>query len=147
MRIVAGVGLAVVIAAGALASEKSVKKQDLPAAVQKAMEEATKGATVKGYAKETENGKVSYEVETKVAGRARDVSFDKEGKLLVVEEEVALDSIPPAARAGIEKAAGGGRVGLVEKVTEDGAVKYEAHVSRGAKKSEVVVKPDGTPAK
>ena len=147
MRIVAGVGIAVLIAAAALASEKAVKKQDLPAAVQKATEAETKGAEIKGYAKETENGKVSYEVETKVAGRARDVSFDPAGKLLVVEEEVALDSIPEAARAGIEKAAAGGRVGLVEKVTEDGAVKYEAHVRRGARKSEIVVKPDGSLAK
>ena len=147
MRIVAGVAIAVVVAAAAVASEKSVKKQDLPAAVQKAMEAETKGATIKGYAKETENGKVSYEVETVAAGRARDVSFDPAGKLLVVEEEVALDSIPAAARAGIEKAAGAGHVGLVEKVTEEGAVKYEAHVRRGAKKSEVVVNPDGTPAK
>ena len=147
MRIVAGIGMAVVIAATAVASEKSVHKQDLPKAVQTAMEAETKGATIKGYAKETENGKVSYEVETLVAGRARDVSFDGAGKLLVVEEEVALDSIPAAARTAIEKAAGGGHVGLVEKVTEQGAVTYEAHVSRGAKKSEVVVKPDGTPAK
>ena len=129
MRIIAGIGVVVLIASAAVASEKSVKKQDLPKAVQTAMEAETKGATIKGYAKETENGKVSYEVETLVAGKARDVSF------------------PTAARQGIEKAAGGGHVGLVEKVTEGGAVTYEAHVSRGAKKSEVVVKPDGAPAR
>jgi hypothetical protein len=132
------------IAASVVASEKAIRKQDLPPAVQKAVEAATTGAEIKGYAKETENGKVTYEVETRVAGRARDVSFDPDGTLAVVEEEVALASIPAAAKAGIEKGAAGGHIGLVEKVTERGAVKYEAHVSHGARKSEVVVTPDGS---
>ncbi len=129
------------------AGEKAVKLQDLPPAVQKAMQEHTKGAVVKGYAQETEDGKVFYEVETKVDGHGRDLSFDPAGNLVVVEEEVALDSVPAAAKAAIVRAAGSGKVGMVEKVTKGSEVTYEAHVTTGGKKSEVLVKPDGSPAK
>jgi uncharacterized membrane protein YkoI len=141
-------GLAVLsVATFAMAAEKAVKLQDLPPAVQKAMQEQTKGAEVKGYAQETEKGKVFYEVETKVAGRGRDLSFDPTGKLVVVEEEVPLDEVPAAAKAAIAKAAGSGKVGMVEKVTEGDSITYEAHVTKAGKKSEVLVKPDGSPAK
>jgi hypothetical protein len=147
MRVIRNLGVLCLAAAVAAAGEKAVKLRDLPPAVQKAMEQETKGAVVKGYAQETEDGKVFYEVETKRDGVARDVTFDTSGTVVAVEEEVALASIPAAARAAIEKGAAGGKIGIVEKVTEGGRVKYEAHVSRGLKKSEVVVKEDGSPAK
>jgi uncharacterized membrane protein YkoI len=146
MRVIASVAALSIAAAGVSAAERAVKLRDVPAAVQKAMQEETKGAVVKGYARETEKGKVLYEVETRREGRARDVIFDPNGNVVTVEEEVALASIPAAARTAIDKAAAGGRVGMVEKVTEGSAVKYEAHIAKGAKKTEVVVMADGSPA-
>ena len=147
MRVLASLAVFCLAAAVAAAGEKPMKLRDLPPAVQKAMEQETKGAVVKGYAQETEDGKVFYEVETKRDGVARDVTFDPSGALVAVEEEVTLASIPAAARAAIEKGAAGGKIGIVEKVTEGGQVKYEAHVTKGLKKSEIVVKEDGSPAK
>ena len=142
--------VSVVLSAAAVlatAGEKAVKLEDLPPAVQKAMKEHTKGALVKGYAEESEDGKVFYEVETTVEGHGRDLSFDSSGQLVEMEEEVALDRVPAGAKAAILKAAGSGRVGKVEKVTKGADITYEAHVTIGGKKSEVVVKPDGTPTK
>jgi uncharacterized membrane protein YkoI len=147
MRVLATVVVMSCAAAAASAADKPMKLRDLPPAVQTAMQQETKGAVVKGYAQETEDGKVFYEVETTRDGRARDILFDPSGALVSVEEEVTLESIPAAARAAIEKAAAGGKIGMVEKVTEGGEVKYEAHVTKGTKKSEVVVKADGSPAK
>lgn len=147
MRVVASLAVSWLAAAAAAAGEKPVKLRDLPPAVQKAVEEETRGAVVKGYAQETEHGKVFYEVETKRDGVARDVTFDPSGALVSIEEEVTLASLPAAARAAIEKGAAGGKVGIVEKVTERGEVTYEAHISKGLKKSEIVVKEDGSPAK
>ena len=147
MRVLASLVVLSFAAVAATAADKPVKLKDLPPAVQKAMQQETKGAVVKGYAQETEDGKVFYEVETKREGRARDILFDPSGALVSVEEEVTLESIPAAARAAIEKAAAGGRIGMVEKVTEGSEVKYEAHVTKGAKKSEVVVKADGSQKK
>src|ERR1700704_2501675 len=120
MRVLASLAVLCLAAGVAAAGGNAMKSRDLPPAVQKAMEQETKGAVVKGYAQETEDGKVFYEVETKRDGVARDVTFDSSGALVAGEEEVTLASIPAAARAAIEKGAAGGKIGIVEKVTEGG---------------------------
>ena len=130
------------IAAGH-ASEKAVAMKDLPAAVQRTVQEQSKGATIRGLSKEVEDGKTVYEVQMKVNGHGKDVSMDASGVVLEVEEEVALDSIPGAARAAIKKAAGSGQITKVETVTEGNQLAYEAHVRKDGKRSEVKVSGDG----
>lgn len=128
-------------------SEKKVKMEQLPAAVQKTVKEQSKGATIRGFSKEVEKGKTFYEAELTVNGHAKDMLIDENGTVVEVEEEVALDSIPAAAKAAIQKGAGTGKILKVESITKGGAlVAYEAQIQKGAKKSEVRVKPDGTPA-
>jgi hypothetical protein len=97
------------------AAEKGVQMKDLPPVVQKAVQEQSAGATIKGFAKETENGATTYEAEMIVNGHGKDVSFDPSGKVVAVEEEVALDSMPAQVRAAIEKATEGGRIKKVER--------------------------------
>jgi uncharacterized membrane protein YkoI len=131
-------------AAGAPGQEKHVKRSDLPGAVQKTADEQSQGATVRGYTKETEEGKVEYEVEMIVNGHTKDVSIDPTGKLLEVEEQVALEALRAAVRDGLEKKAGNGKITKVESITKHGTlVAYEAKVLTGGKKSEVQVGPDG----
>lgn len=136
---IASVSLAV-----AFAGETAVKMKDLPPAVQKAVEEQTKGAQIKGLSKEVEKGKTMYEAETTVNGKSRDLLFDSTGALVSVEEVVAIDTIPAAAKAAIEKLAAGGKIKSVESVTKGQAVTYEAVIAKGLKKSEVVVGADGS---
>ena len=133
-----GFGLAL-----AQAGESKVKMQDLPPAVQQAVKEHTKGATLVGLAKEVENGKTFYEAETKVNGKGRDILFDPAGTIVEVEEEVTLDSIPPGARDAIQKKAGKSRITKVEKLTKGGNVTYEAGTKKGFKTSEIQVNADG----
>jgi hypothetical protein len=45
----------------------------------------------------------SYEIETVANGRHRDVTVNGKGNVTTIEEETPLDSIPPAAKAAIEK--------------------------------------------
>jgi hypothetical protein len=138
--------LGCVLAAGTLliAAEKKVKKSDLPAPVQQAAEKASQGAQVVGYSKEVENGQTLYEMESKVNGRTKDISFDEKGNIVAVEEEVAMDSLPDAVQEGLRKAAGKGQITKVESVTKGHVVTYEAQVKGGAKK-EVVVDGKGNP--
>jgi hypothetical protein len=128
----------------ARAAETSVKMKDLPPAVQKTVEEQTKGAQIKGLSKEIEKGKTMYEVETVANGKARDLTIDATGALISVEEPVAIDSIPAAAKAAIEKLATGAQIKSVEAVTKGKVVTYEAVIAKGLKKSEVVVGADGS---
>jgi hypothetical protein len=135
-----------VFAFAAGAAEKKVELKDLPPAVQKAVAEQTKNAELKGLSKETERGVTSYEIETVANGRHRDVSVDTKGNVTTIEEETPIDSIPAAAKAAIEKKAAGGKIGMVETVSKDGAVAFfEAqYTTKTGKKTEVAVKADGT---
>jgi uncharacterized membrane protein YkoI len=128
------------------AQEKRLKKSALPAAVQKTADEQSKGATVRGYSSETEDGKLEYEVQLTVDGHSKDVSMDANGNLIEVEEQVALDKLSPEVREGLQKKAGNGKIARVESLTKHGTVvAYEAEVLTGGKKSEVQVGPDGKP--
>ena len=131
----------------ALSADTKVKMADLPVAVQAAVKEQTKTATLVGLVKEVENGKTTYEAETKVNGKGRDVSFDATGAIVAVEQEVDLDSIPAAAKAAIQKKVGTGKLKIVEAVTEGKNVSYEATIVKAGKSSEVGVNADGTPHK
>ncbi len=126
------------------AAEQKMKVKDLPAAVQKTVQDETKNAQLIGVSKEVEGGKTMYEVETKVSGKTRDLLVDASGTVVEVEQEVAMDTVPVAAKTAIEGYAKGGKVLKVESVTKGSAVSYEAAVSKGGNKSEVAVAADGT---
>ena len=124
--------------------ETKVKMKDLPAAVQKTVQEQSKGATVSGLSKEVEHGKTYYEVELKVNGHGKDILIDPAGAIVEVEEEVTMASLPSAVKAAIEAKAGKGRIVKVESITKNNTlVAYEAQVNTAGKKSEIKVGPAG----
>lgn len=134
---------AAILSAIAVASETKVARKDLPAPVQRAIDEQSKGAVIRGFTKEVENGKTEYEAELTLNGHGKDISFDAAGNVVSVEEEVKLESVPPAARAAIEKAAQGGTLRKVESITEGGKSFFEATIRRGGKSIEVQLDKDG----
>ncbi|HEY1341423.1 MAG TPA: hypothetical protein VGF59_28125 [Bryobacteraceae bacterium] len=141
-------GLAILACSGFSGSAASLQLKDLPAAVQKTVQETLKGAEIKNISKETEMGVTQYEVETMLNGKHRDFNVDAKGKLLVVEEETAITAIPAAAKTAIEKKAGGGKIGMVELFMRGGETLYEAaYTSKDGKKHQVLVKADGTETK
>ena len=147
-RIIIGAVAALFVAgvASAQEKEKKIKRSDLPAAVEKSVGEVSKGATIKGFNQETENGKTAYEVEMTVNGHSKDVLMDASGNVLEIEEEVALDSLSAEVKAGLTAKAARGKIGKVESLTKGGKlVAYEAHVQTAGKKSEIQVGPDGKP--
>ena len=129
-------------ATAAAAAEKKLQKKDLPAAVQKALDAEVQGSTVKGFAKETENGKTFYEVETIKNGHARDILFDPDGHVVEVEEELAMDAVPAAAKHAL---AAHGKLLRVESLTKGQTVAYEGHFAKGTKPAEMKVTADGKP--
>lgn len=126
------------------AAEKRIQAKDLPPAVQAAVQDATRGATIKGYAREVGGGKTMFEVETTVNGHARDLLFDASGTLVEVEEAMSLDAVPVAVKTAL---AARGHVVTVEQVTRGKAITYEAVVEHNGKQSEVAVTADGKPIK
>jgi hypothetical protein len=141
-----GTILAFIAFATAIFADTKVKIEDLPAAVQSIVWEQMKSATLIGLSTELEKGKTTYEIETRVNGKGRDVVVDKAGAVLEVEEEVDLAAIPAAAREALRKRAAGGTLMKVETLTQGSKVSYEAAIKTKAGKSiEAGINADGTP--
>lgn len=143
-------GLAVVVTIcftfPVLTQEKKIKRSDLPAAVEKTVTEEGQGATIRGFSKEREKGQNFYEAELIVNGHSKDILIDANGAIAEVEEQVAMDSLSPAVRNGLQAKAGNGKLVKVESLTKkDKLVAYEAQVVTKGKRSEVQVGPDGKP--
>jgi hypothetical protein len=135
-----------VLSATAWAAEKHIPKSDLPAAVQKIADQQSRGATVRGYTSDTEDGQLEYEVEMISNGHSKDVSIAPDGRLLEIEEQVNLASLSPDVKSGLQSKAGKGRITKVESITKHGTiVAYEAQVMTAGKHSEIQVGPDGKP--
>ena len=151
---IVAVGLLVLIGFGssALGQEKKGKTlqlTDLPATVQKTVQENLKGGEIKNIGKEKEDGIEQYEIESVLNGKARDFNVDTKGRLLVIEESTSIDAISAAAKAGILKKVADGNLTVVETFTKKGRpTMYEAsYTDKRGKKHEVLVKADGTEAK
>jgi len=135
-----------VLVQGAVAQEKKIKRSELPAAVEKTVAEQSKGATIRGFNQEQENGQTTYEAELVVNGHSKDVQMDANGTILEVEEQVDFQALPAEVQAGLQAKAGGGKITKVESITKkDKLDAYEAKVLTDGKKSEVQVGPDGKP--
>jgi hypothetical protein len=128
---------------------KGLQLKDLPAAVQKTVQANLKGGEIKHIDKEKEDGVEQYEVESVLNGKTRDFNVDSKGALLVVEEGTTIDAIPAAAKAGILKKIGDGKIGTIETFAKPGQpMMYEAgYTDQKGKKHEVLVKADGSETK
>jgi hypothetical protein len=126
--------------------EKKINRSELPAAVNETVRTQSQGATIRGFSQEKENGKTFYEAELMVDGRSKDVLIDAGGEVVEVEEQVSLENLPAAVRAGLETKVGKGKLVKVESLTKKGKlVAYEAQVLTNGKRSEIQVGPDGKP--
>jgi hypothetical protein len=147
------VNLFVILAASGLlfagtasAQERKIKRSDLPPAVEKTVAAQSTGATIRGFSTEKEKGQTLYEVEMMVDGHSKDISMTSDGAIVEIEEQVALDSLSPEVKAGLQAKAGKGKILKVESLTKKGKlVAYEAQVETNGKKSEVQVGPDAKP--
>ena len=126
------------------AESKGIAVESLPPAVQTTVREQTKGAVIHNISKEVEHGKTLYEVETKVGGRSRDMIIGADGKLMVVEAQVVMDSLPAPARETYMKHIGKGKIVALETVSlGDSLAYYEAQIEANGKRSELKVDPNG----
>ena len=138
--------VSLLLVGSALAQGKKINRSDLPVAVEKTVVEQSKGATIRGFSEEKENGQTTYEAEMLVNGHSKDVQMDANGAVIEIEEQVDLQAVSAEVRAGLQAKAGKGKITKVESITKkDKLVAYEARVVTGGKKSEVQVGPDGKP--
>jgi len=124
--------------------EKKIRRNQLPAAVEKTVTAETQGETIKGFSREVEKGKTYYEAATTINGHTRDILMDTKGNVVEVEEQVDISTLPASVQDALKRAAGTGTIEMVESLTKKGKlVAYEGHVKRGQKRSEIQVGPNG----
>lgn len=131
------------------AKPKGLQLKELPAGVQKTVQETLKGGTIKNIGKEKEDGIEQYEIESTLNGTSRDFNVAADGRLLVVEEGTTLEAIPAAAKAAILKVVGAGKIGTVETFAKPGKpLLYEAaYKDAKGKHHEVLVDAGGKEVK
>ncbi len=144
LRMIVATGAVLVMSLPACAAEKKIAKSALPPAVSKTANEQSSGAVVKGYSEDREGGMLEYEVEMMVHGHSRDVTIAPDGKLLEVEEQVALNGLSAEVQSALKSKAGKGIITKVESLTKRGRlVAYEAQVRTAGRHSEIQVGPQG----
>ena len=140
--------VAIVAIAGAVVSqEQSLKKNDVPKVILDQFQKSYPKATVKGYAKETDAGKIAYEIESTEGATHRDVSYNADGSVIAIEESMAFADMPEAVRTNVKKEYAKSKISTCEKVTEGDVVHYELIVKTGKKNQELVYNADGTMVK
>jgi hypothetical protein len=131
-------------AGGAGATHAHASLDSLPPAVQATVRKHTEGAVIHSISKEAEKGKPVYEIETRIGDRSRDMIVGVDGTLMVMENQVMLDSLDASIREALRKGAGAGKITRVESVQlGDSLAYYEAQVVTSGKHSEIKVSPSG----
>jgi hypothetical protein len=147
MRTLIG-GMAVVVllaGAAARADEEKVPLDKLPKAVVDAVKEKFPKADLVSAEKEKEDGKTVYEVNIKDGKATIEVTVTPEGKIVLVEKEIAAGDLPKAVAEALEARYPKATIQKVEEICKDDKVtKYEALIVTAEKKKlEVCFDPAG----
>ena len=122
-----------VMSLSAVAQEAKISQKDVPPAVIAAFKSAYPNATIRGYAREKENGKVFYEIESKENNMTRDVLYNPDGTVAEIEEGIAPSDLPAAAQQAIHSQYPNAVVTIAEKVTRGDKVSYEVSAKQVTK--------------
>jgi len=125
------------------AQEQEISCDDVPRAVRAAFEKAYPKATINTCAQEVEAGKIVYEIASKEGETGRDVLFEADGGLILVEETVALGNVPDPVQQALHKEYPDGVIMLAEKIMRGATVLYEFRVKDRDSLEEVVFDGSG----
>jgi glucose/arabinose dehydrogenase len=109
-------------ATAAKAAEPAAK---LPPAILTAFQKTYPKATIKHSAKETENGKTTWEVESVENGLARDLVYNPDGTVVEIEEQIEPASLPAAVSAALKATYPKATITKAEKLTKGTTLTYE----------------------
>ena len=150
-RVVARLGLFAAIVSllsfSAIAQEVKLKKKQVPRPVISAFESAYPQATIRGFAREKENGKVYYEVESVEGQMTRDVLYHPDGTVAEIEESIPSSDLPADAQEALRAKHPGSVITKVEKITRGDVTEYEAHAKLGKKSVSMEFDASGKPLK
>lgn len=129
MSMLAALGISVLgLDSRALAKEKDIPLDQMPKAVLDVVKAKFPGAKLTEAAKETEDGKTTYEVGLEHKGQEYSVSLTAAGKITEIEREIEIQDLPKAVSDAIKNKYPKGEMEKAEEVTSDGNTTYEVVV-------------------
>ena len=145
---IALVGIAISVASlSAAAQELNLTAKQVPAAVIAAFKAAYPNATIKGYAKERENGKTFYEIESKDGDTGRDILYNPDGTVAEIEETLTASDLPAAAQEAMHAKYPGAVITkaerTIEKTAQGDKIGYEVIAKQGKRRLTMAFDGDG----
>jgi hypothetical protein len=121
--------------------ERVLKESEVPPAVMATLKKVAGTAKLDKFEEEIEHGQKYYEGSFTTPEGKTDVLVAENGELVEIEEAVAPDKVPAAVKAAAEKEAGKDAKVFFEKKTH---IMYEIKFTKGEKRHEIVLLPDGS---
>lgn len=118
----------------AVAQEKKITAREVPAAVITAFKNSYPNATIRGYAREKEHGKVFYEIESREGTMSRDVLYNADGTVAEIEESMPATDLPADAQQAIKQKYPKAVIRLAEKTTAGDKITYEVSLRQGKRR-------------
>ena len=131
------------LAVSAVAQEQKITARDVPAAVMTAFKTAYPNATIRGYAREKEKGKVFYEIESREGTTTRDVLYNPDGTVAEVEESVAASDLPAEVQRAFKEKYPKAVITRAERTTAGDKVSYEIVARQGKRRVTLEVDSSG----
>lgn len=128
----------------AVAGEKPVSLDDVPAAARAAIEAFAAGGEIEKVAQGEEDGQAVYEAEIETEAGEREICVSATGEVLETAVEVKLEDVPEAVRAAIASRQGAGKIDEIVREQEGGRVTYEVELETADGEVEIEIAEDGT---
>jgi hypothetical protein len=119
---------------------------ECPAAVKTAINKAFAKSSITSCKAEKEHGHDQFEVRvTKADGAKAEVDVEPDGKIIQVEEKIAVDKVPAAVMKAFAAKYAKAKVDRAEKQTpSEGKPSYELAFASGSGRKEATFSEDGT---
>jgi hypothetical protein len=127
-------------AAATSADEVKIPLSEVPKPVTEAFKAKFPKATMKNAIKETEDGKVTYEIESTIAsGLSIDAVLKPNGDFVAIEKQIKPSELPAAVAPAVAKKYPKSEITKAEHVESSGKISYEAFVKKADGKTVVVI--------
>lgn len=127
----------------AAAQEQTVECDKLPDAVRTAFQKAYPQAKIQECAEEVENNKTAYEISSIEGKTKRDILYNEDGTLIVVEEAIDASDLPKPVKQAVSQALADHTIELIERLTRDETVTYEIQSKQADVALEIVFDGNG----
>ena len=131
------------ISATAADEQKKPTKNDIPAAIMAAFQEAYPKATIVSFGQEKIDSIIAFEIESKDGDVERNILYKLDGAVVEIEETISASALPDAVKTAIAEAYPKGKIEKRERLTRGKTVEYEVLVEQGEAAYEIVASPEG----